>query len=100
MHRPREEVSVLTQHVGHHEGRQLGVGVGVEQTIVRQGMEGVAGLVLHEVQQRGVGMVWGCDGRNLIVFVPSSSTATVTPSSLTGEALKEEKKNVFYTNRR
>lgn len=93
MHRPREEVSVLTQHIGHHESRQLRIGVGVKQTIVRQRMEGITGLVLHEVQQRGVGMVWGCDGRNLIVFVPSSSsTATITPSSLTGEALKRGEK--------
>lgn len=41
VHRPREEVGFLTQHVGHHEGGQLGVGVGVEQAVVRQGVEGV-----------------------------------------------------------
>lgn len=34
-------MGVLTQHVGHHEGGQLRVGVGVEQAIVRQGVEGV-----------------------------------------------------------
>ena len=91
VHRPWEEVGVLTQHIGHHEGGQLGVGIGVEQAVVRQGMEGVTWLVLHEVQQRWVSVVWGCDGRNLIVFIPcsssSSSTTTTAASTLTGVTL-------------
>ena len=94
MHRPREEVGVLTQHVGHHEGGQLGVGVGVEQAVVRHGVEGVAGLVLHEVQQRGVGMVGGCDGGDLVVFIPSTSA---TASALTGVALEWQRKYFLRT---
>lgn len=34
-------MGVLTQHVRHHEGRQLRVGVGVKQAVVGQGVEGV-----------------------------------------------------------
>lgn len=84
-------MGVLTQHVGHHESGQLGVGVGVEQAIVRQGVEGVACLVLHEVQQRRVGMVGGCDGGDLVVFIPCSSSSTAA-SALTGVALKRKRK--------
>lgn len=90
MHRPREEVGVLTQHVGHHEGGQLGVGVGVEQAVVRQRVEGVTRLVLHEVQQRRVGVVGGCDGGDLVVFIPCSSSAAA--SALTGVALERRRK--------
>lgn len=102
MHRPREEVAVLAKHVGHHEcGGQLGVGVGVEQAVVGQRVEGVAGLVLHEVQQGGVGVVWGRDGGDLIVLVarPASSSA-VTASALTGVVLKtgREKDREFFLN--
>lgn len=94
MHRPREEVGILTQHVGHHKGGQLGVGVGVEQAVVRQGMERVTRLVLHEVQQRRVGVVRGCDGWNLIVFVPRSSpAATTAASALTRVALERQRKD-------
>lgn len=86
-------MGVLTQHVGHHECGQLRVGVGVEQAVVRQGMEGVTRLVLHEVQQRWVGVVRWCDGRNLIVFITSSSTTTtIAASALTGVALERQRK--------
>lgn len=105
MHRPREEVGVLTQHVGHPEGGQLRVGVGVEQAVVGQGVEGVTGLVLHEVQQGRVGVVGGRDRRDLVVFVPrspSSSAAATTPTSaaaaaaLTGVALgRKRRRGVF-----
>lgn len=36
------QVAVLGQHIGHHEGRQLRVGVGVEQAVVGQRVKGVA----------------------------------------------------------
>lgn len=82
-------MGVLTQHVGHHEGGQLWVGVGVEQPVVWQRVEGVTRLVLHEVQQGGVGVVGGRDGRDLVVFVPgSSSSATTAASALTGVTLQ------------
>lgn len=98
MHRPRQEVSFLTQHVGHHECGQLGVGVGVEQAIVWQGVKGVTWLVLHEVEQRRVGVVRRCDGGDLVVLIPSSSSsATTAASALTGVALKKQKKsNLFF----
>lgn len=92
-------MGVLTQHVGHHEGGQLGVGVGVEQAIVRQGVEGVTCLVLHEVQQRRVGMVGGCDGGDLVVFIPCSSPSAAVASALTGVALENKeggKKNLHF----
>lgn len=89
VHGSWEEVCVLTQHVGHHEGGQLRVGVGVEQAVVRQGVERVARLVLHEVQQGGVGVVGGRDGGDLVVFVPCSSTAAVA-SALTGVVLEKQ----------
>lgn len=93
MHRPREEVGVLTQHVGHHEGGQLRVGVGVEQAIVWQGVEGVPRLVLHEVQQRRVSVVGGCNWGDLVVFVPGpSSPTTAAASALTGVALEMQGK--------
>lgn len=93
MHRPREKVAVLTQHVGHHEGRQLGIGVGVEQAVVRQRVEGVARLMIREVKQRRVNVVWRRDGGNLVVFIPcaSSTTTTIASSTLTGVALKKDK---------
>ena len=82
-------MGVLTQHVGHHEGGQLRVGVGVEQAVVRQGVEGVTRIVLHEVQQRRVRVVRGGDGRNLVVLVAWSSSAA---SALTGVALERRRK--------
>lgn len=87
-------MGVLTQHVGHHEGGQLRVGVGVEQPVVGQRVEGVARLVLHEVQQGGVGVIGGRDGGDLVIFVPCSSSAAAA-SALTGVALgrKEKEKN-------
>lgn len=83
-------MGVLTQHVGHHKGGQLGVGIGVEQAIVRQGVEGVTCLMLHEVQQRRVGMVGGCDGGDLVVFIPRSSPSTTAASALIGVALEKK----------
>lgn len=80
-------MGVLTQHVGHHEGGQLRVGVGVEQPVVWQRVEGVTRLVLHEVQQGGVGVVGGRDGRDLVVLVPCSSSAAA--SALTGITLQK-----------
>lgn len=81
-------MAVLTQHVGHHEGGQLRVGVGVEQPVVWQRVEGVARLVLHEVQQGGVGVVGGRDGWDLVVFVPCSSSSAAAASALTGVILQ------------
>lgn len=89
-------MGVLTQHVGHHEGGQLRVGVGVKQPVVGQRVEGVPRLVLHEVQQGGVGVIGGRDGGDLVIFVPcSSSAAAAAASALTGVALgrKEKEKN-------
>lgn len=100
MHGPCEEVAVLTQHVGHPEGGQLRVRVGVEQAVVRQGVEGVTCLVLHEVQQGRVSVVGGRDGGDLVVFIPcsaaSSSSATSSAAAapaLTGVALGKEEKD-------
>lgn len=106
MHRPCEEVGVLTQHVGHPEGGQLRVGVGVEQAVVGQGVEGVTGLVLHEVQQGRVGVVGGRDRRDLVVFVPRSpssataaaSSSTAAAAALTGVALgRKRRRGIFLT---
>jgi len=87
VHGPGEQVSVLAQHVGHHEGGQLRVGVGVEQAVVLQGVEGVARLMLHQVQQGGVGVVGGRDGRDLVVLVPGRPAAA---SALAGVVLHRE----------
>lgn len=106
MHGPCEEVAVLTQHVGHPEGGKLRVRVGVEQAVVRQRVEGVTRLVLHEVQQGRVGVVGRCDGGDLVVFIPcctaaassspSSSSATSSAAAapaLAGVALGKEEKD-------
>lgn len=85
-------MGVLTQHVGHHEGGQLRVGVGVEQPVVGQRVERVTRLVLHEVQQGGVGVIGGRDGGDLVIFVPCSSSTTAAASALTGVALGKEEK--------
>lgn len=86
-------MGVLTQHVGHHKGGQLWVGVGIKQPVVWQRVEGVTRFVLHEVQQGGVGVVRGRDGRDLVVFVPcsSASSSSATASALTGVILQEGK---------
>lgn len=84
-------MGVLTQHVGHHEGGQLWVGVGVKQPVVWQCVEGVTRLVLHEVQQGGVSVVGGRDGWNLVVFVPCSSSSAAAASALTGVILPKRK---------
>lgn len=97
----------MAQHVGHPEGGQLRVGVGVEQAVVWQGVEGVARLVLHEVQQGRVGVVGGRDRGDLVVFIPSSAASSSASSAassssaaaapaLTGVALgREEKESAF-----
>lgn len=54
--------------------------------------------MLHEVEQRRVGVVRRCDGGDLVVLIPrSSSSATTAASALTGVALKKQKrkKSVF-----
>lgn len=96
-------MGVLTQHVGHPEGGQLRVGVGVEQAIVRQGVEGVTRLVLHEVQQGRVGVVGGRDGGDLVVLIPrstaassSAATSSAAAPALTGVALgKKTRRGTF-----
>lgn len=91
-------MGVLTQHVGHHEGGQLWVGVGVKQPVVWQRVEGVTRLVLHEVQQGRVGVVRGRDGRDLVVLVPcssSSSSAATAASALTGVILQKTEEDML-----
>ena len=74
-------MAVLGQHVGHHEGGQLRVGVGVDQAVVWQGVAEVTRLVVHQMEEGGLRVVGRGDGRDLVVLVASSiSTAAPTPT--------------------
>lgn len=78
-HLAGDEVAVLGQHVGHHE---FWVGVRVDEPIVLQRVAEVAcRVVLHQVKKRGLGVVWGSDGGDLVVLVPISTARTATSSS-------------------
>lgn len=82
-------MAVLSQHVGHHEGGQLRVRIGVDQAIVGQGVAQVAGLGIHQVQQGGFWVVgWG-DRRDLVVLV-ATAVATISGASLSGVVLEVE----------
>lgn len=85
-----DEVAVLRQHVGHHERGQLWVRVRVDEPVVLQRVAEVArGVVLHQVERRGLGVVgWG-DGGDFVVLVPesvSSCRATAPSSAASGLA--------------
>lgn len=79
-----DEVALLRQHVGHHERGQLRVRVRVDEPVVWQRVAEVArGVVLHQVERGGLGVVgWG-DGGDFVVLVPGSVTASraTAPSS-------------------
>lgn len=68
-----EEVPVLTQHVGHHDGRQVHVlvGVGWDQAVGREAVaQGVvSSFVVHQVQEGRVREIGRCYGRDLVVLV-------------------------------
>lgn len=79
-HMAGQQVPVLGEHVGHHEGGQLGVRVRVDQAVVRDGVTQVAGLGVHQVQQRRLGVIgWGYRG-DLVVLVSPSSAVPAAPS--------------------
>lgn len=61
-----------------------------------QGVERVSRFVLHEVKQGRVGVVRGRDGGDLVVFVPSASSAAVA-SALTGVTLEKKKRHGVKT---
>lgn len=79
-----DEVALLRQHVGHHERGQLRVRVRVDEPVVWQRVAEVArGVVLHQVERGGLGVVgWG-DGGDFVVLVPGSVTPcrAAAPSS-------------------
>lgn len=79
-------MAVLRQHVGHHERGQLRVRVRVDEPVVWQRVAEVTrGVVLHQVERRGLGVVgWG-DGGDFVVFIPGtvSSCRATAPSSAT-----------------
>lgn len=89
-------MALLRQHVGHHERGQLRVRVRVDEPVVWQRVAEVArGVVLHQVERGGLGVVgWG-DGGDFVVLVPRSVTPSraAAPSSaapgLACVALKE-----------
>lgn len=66
-------MALLRQHVGHHERGQLRVRVRVDEPVVWQRVAEVArGVVLHQVERWGLGVVgWG-DGGDFVVLVPGS----------------------------
>lgn len=74
-----QEVPVLAQHVGDHDGWQVHVLVGVcrDQAVGREAVaQGVvSSFVLHQVQQGRVGEVGRRDGRDLVVLVVLVLTA-------------------------
>lgn len=89
-HLTRDEVAILCQHVRHHECGQLGVGIRVDEAVVRQRVAEVAGrVVLHQVKKRRLGVVGWSDGGDLIVLIPGSvstacaATAASSPASTT-----------------
>lgn len=104
-HLAGDQVTVLRQHVGHHECGQLRVGVRVDEAVVRQRVAEVAsGVVLHQVQEGGLGVVrWG-DRWDLVVLVPGSAPAATpaatssaaTTSTLTCVALRGEVHGVSW----
>lgn len=67
-------MALLRQHVGHHERGQLRVRVRVDEPVVWQRVAEVArGVVLHQVERGGLGVVgWG-DGGDFVVLVPGSA---------------------------
>lgn len=79
-----DEVALLRQHVGHHERGQLRVRVRVDEPVVWQRVAEVArGVVLHQVERGGLGVVgWG-DGGDFVVLVPGPVTPcrAAAPSS-------------------
>lgn len=77
-----DEVALLRQHVGHHERGQLRVRVRVDEPVVWQRVAEVArGVVLHQVERGGLGVVgWG-DGGDFVVLVPGSPCRAAAPSS-------------------
>lgn len=74
-----EEVPVLAQHVGDHDGRQVHVlvGIGWDQAVGREAVAQrvVSSFVVHQVQQGRVGEVGRRDGRDLVVLVALILTA-------------------------
>lgn len=87
MHLAGDEVAVLRQHVGHHECGQLWVGVRVDEAVVRQRVAEVAGgVVLHQVQEGGLGVVWRSDGWDLVVLVPGSAPAAAPTATAAATA--------------
>ena len=89
-------MSVLGQHVGHHEGGQLRVGVRVDEPVVGQRVAEVpGGVVLHQVEEGGLRVVGWSDRRDLVVLVARGvpagvpGTAAATAAALTRVALGE-----------
>lgn len=68
-----EEVPVLTQHVGDHDGRQVHVLVGIrwDQAVRREAVaQGVvSSFMVHQVQEGRVGEIGRRYGRDLVVLV-------------------------------
>lgn len=100
-------MTVLCQHVRHHECGQLGVRVRVDESIVWQRVAEVAcRVVLHQVKKRRLRVVRWSDGRDLIVFIPGSvstagaatSASSPAATSLTCVALSEgrDRKTKWY----
>lgn len=95
-------MTVLRQHVRHHECGQLRVRVRVDEPIVRQRVAEVAcGVVLHQVKKRRLRVVrWG-DGGDLVVFISvstaraSTSTSSPATSGLTCVALEKRQRRVL-----
>lgn len=69
----RQQVAVLGQHVGHHDGREVHglVGVGREQSVGRKAVAQrvVAGFVVPQMQEGWFREVGRCYRGDLIVFV-------------------------------
>ena len=85
---------VLGQHVGHHEGGQLRVGVRVDEPVVGQRVAEVpGGVVLHQVEEGGLWVVGWSDWRDFVVLVasgiPAGVPGTATAAALTRVALGE-----------
>lgn len=86
-------MAVLCQHVGHHE---LWVGIRVDEPIVLQRVAEVAcRVMLHQVEERRLGVVRWSDGGDLVVFVPGSiptaGASAAAAAALTCVALGERK---------
>lgn len=86
-HLAGDKVSVLCQHVRHHECGQLWVGVRVDETVVWQRVTEVAcRVVLHQVKKRRLRVVRWSDGRDFIVFIPGSISTGVAATSASSPA--------------